>query len=97
MAVTRASGMALSKSRSGKLVDLKKKRMRIVAINGILVMVPAAVFLYLKTATGEFDMTFFSVQVVELVAGVVQLTLLTRNFRDGLRLDGRLSVRGKNI
>lgn len=91
MAVTGASGMSLSKSRSGKLVDLKKKRMRILSINGIMVMVPAAVFLYWKADAGEFDMAFFSVQIVELVVGGIQLTLLTMNFRDGLRLAGRFT------
>lgn len=88
MAVTGASGMAISKSRRGMLVELKKKRMRIIALNGMLVMVPAAIFLYLKASTGEFDMIFFSVQAIELVVGVIQLTLLVRNFRDGLRLAG---------
>jgi hypothetical protein len=30
------------------------------------------------------------VQIVELVVGVVQLTLMGMNFRDGLKLAGRL-------
>ncbi len=89
MAITGASGMALSKSRNGKLVDLKKKRMRILAINGILVMIPAALFLSWKASAAEFDTIFYSIQVVELSVGTIQITLLTKNFRDGLRLAGR--------
>ena len=35
------------------------------------------------------DATFYAVQVVELVAGALNLALLGMNLRDGLRLTGR--------
>jgi hypothetical protein len=90
MAVTGGSGFALAKTRKGWLLEQKKKRMPIIALNGILVMIPAAIFLNFKAAAGEFDGLFYAVQVVELVVGVVQLTLMGMNFRDGLKLAGRL-------
>ena len=88
MAVTGGSGFALAKARKGWLLEQKKKRMPIIALNGVLVMIPAAIFLNFKAAAGEFDGLFYAVQVVELVVGVVQLTLMGMNFRDGLKLAG---------
>ena len=91
MAATGGTGFALGKMRKGPLLDQKKKRMAIIGANGLLVMIPAAIFLNGKAAAGEFDAMFYSVQVVELVVGVVQLTLMGVNFRDGLRLAGKLA------
>lgn len=93
MAATGGSGFALGKSRKGYLLDQKKKRMAIIGANGLLVMIPAAIFLNGKAAAGEFDALFYVVQVVELIVGVVQLTLMGMNFRDGLKLAGRLCPR----
>lgn len=42
---TGGSGFALAKSRQGRLVDTKKKRMPFIAANGLLVLVPSAIFL----------------------------------------------------
>ncbi|WP_163099776.1 hypothetical protein GL267_006960 [Acidithiobacillus ferrianus] len=86
LAATGGSGFVLGKSRNGRLLDQKKKRMRIIAANGLLVMIPSALFLNAKAASGEFDVAFYAVQLVELVVGAVQFTLMGMNFRDGLRL-----------
>lgn len=86
LAATGGSGFALSKSREGLLVDKKRKRMAVIAGNGLLVMVPAAIFLNSKAAGAEFDSVFYAVQLLELAVGVVQLTLMGMNFRDGRKL-----------
>lgn len=39
------SGMLLGRSRKGRLVDAKKKRMPFIAANGLLVLVPCAIVL----------------------------------------------------
>lgn len=93
MAATGGSGFALGKSRKGYLLDRKKKRMAIIGANGLLVMIPAAIFLNGKAAAGEFDTLFYAVQTVELIVGVVQLALMSMNFRDGLKLAGKLRLR----
>jgi hypothetical protein len=93
MAATGGSGFALGKTRKGCLLDQKKKRMAIIGTNGLLVMIPAAIFLNGKAAAGEFDALFYAVQGVELIVGVVQLTLMSMNFRDGLKLAGKLRPR----
>lgn len=92
MAGAGGSGFILAKGRKGQLVQGKKKRMPKIGANGLLVMIPCALFLNSKAAAGEFDAAFYVIQVVELGVGVMQLTLLGRSFRDGLKLAGRLSV-----
>ena len=89
LAATGGSGFALSKSRQGLLVDKKRKRLAVIAGNGLLVMVPAAIFLNSKAAGAEFDSVFYAVQLLELAVGVVQLTLMGMNFRDGRKLAGK--------
>jgi hypothetical protein len=90
---TGGSGFALGKNRKGVLFDRKKKRMALIGANGLLVMVPAAIFLNGKAAVGEFDAAFYAVQSFELIVGIVQVCLMGMNFRDGLKLAGKLLPR----
>lgn len=90
MAAAGGSGMFLAKSRKGRLVDAKKKRMPFIAANGLLVLVPCAIVLNRWAAAGSFDTAFYVVQAIELIAGAVNLALMGLNARDGLRMAGRL-------
>lgn len=92
MVAAGGSGMFLSKSRRGRLVDAKKKRMPFIAANGLLVLVPCAIVLNRWAAAGSFDTAFYVVQAVELLAGATNLALMCLNVRDGLRMAGRLKV-----
>jgi len=83
------SGFALSKSRRGRLIETKKKRMPFIAANGLLVLVPAAILLDRWASAGSFGVTFYLVQGAELLAGSVNLILMGLNIRDGLKLSGR--------
>ena len=87
---TGASGFLLSKSRQGRLIAAKKKRMPFIAANGLLILVPCAILLNQWAAAGTFDTTFYLVQGLELLAGATNLGLMGLNIRDGLRLSGRL-------
>lgn len=89
--VTGGSGFALAGGHAGGLLGGKRRRMQAIAGLGLLVLLPAAVFLGDKAAAGEFDTPFFVVQALELAAGAVNFTLMAGNFRDGLRLAGRLA------
>lgn len=86
MALAGASGAALGRKRGGRLLELKKKRMKMLAITGFLIMLPSAVFLHLKSAANEFDALFYAIQSLELAGGIVQFMLLAKNFRAGLNL-----------
>jgi hypothetical protein len=90
MAAAGGSGMFLAKSRKGRLVEAKKKRMPLIAANGLLVLVPSAIVLSRWAAAGSFDTTFYVVQVIELIAGATNLTLMSLNARDGMRMVGQL-------
>lgn len=90
IAATGGSGFSLSQSRQGRLVENKKRRMPFIAANGILVLVPSAIFLNLWAGQGLFDTRFYLVQALELLAGATNLALMGLNTRDGLRLSGRL-------
>lgn len=93
MAAAGGSGMFLSRSRKGRLVDAKKKRMPFIAANGLLVLVPCAIVLNRWALAGSFDTAFYVVQAIELVAGATNLALMGLNARDGLRMAGRLRSR----
>jgi hypothetical protein len=90
LAAAGGSGFALAKGRRGGLIGAKIKRMPFIAANGILILIPAALFLASKARAAEFDTTFYAVQALELVAGATNITLLGLNMRDGLQMKGRL-------
>jgi hypothetical protein len=89
LATTGATGFSLSQSRTGKLVENKKKRMPFIAANGILILLPAAIMLNLWAQAGIFDTKFYVVQAIELIAGPINLILMGLSIKDGLRLTGR--------
>ena len=86
MAAAGGSGFALGKGWKSPAVLRKKRRMKIIAANGILILVPSAVFLAGRAGAGEFDWAFAMVQAIELIAGAVNITLLSLNMRDGFAL-----------
>ncbi|RAP42875.1 hypothetical protein BYZ73_01460 [Rhodovulum viride] len=83
-----AGGARLAQHRRGPLVARKTRRMRIVAMNGLLILVPSALFLARKAEAQDFDAAFIVVQLAELVAGAANLMLLGANLRDGLAMRG---------
>lgn len=74
---------------SGGLLVKRKQRMKILGANGLLVLAPAAFYLFHKASAGEFDSLFYGIQAVELAAGLVQMTLMGLNMRDGFKLTRR--------
>ncbi len=89
IAITGGSGFALAKSRSGKLAKNKMRRMPFIGMNGLLVLLPSAIYLDLWAASGMFDTRYYLVQGLELIAGLINLVLMGMNLRDSLRLSGR--------
>jgi hypothetical protein len=89
IAAAGGSGFYLSRSRQGRLVEAKKKRMPFIAANGLLVLIPCAIVLDRWAAADTIDSTFYLVQGLELLAGAANLTLMGLNIRDGLKMSGR--------
>ncbi|MBB6468264.1 hypothetical protein HNQ96_004148 [Aminobacter lissarensis] len=86
MIIAGASGFSLGKGWRSPVVQIKKRRMRIVAGNGLLVLLPSAYVLAGWAGEGRFDAAFIIVQTLELAAGAVNIALLSLNMRDGLGL-----------
>ena len=91
MVIVGGSGISLAQGRDDSGVLEKKKRMPLIALNGLLVLLPAAVFLAIKARAGELDTIFYIIQGLELIAGAANLTLMGLSMRDGLRLTGRIA------
>ena len=66
--------------------------MPLIAANGVLVLIPSALFLASEARAAEFDASFYVVQALELAAGATNITLLGLNMRDGLKMKGRLRL-----
>lgn len=93
IAITGASGFSMGGKSTYPPIVAKRRRMAFIAGIGLLVLVPAAIFLSVRAQAGSFDSIFYSVQVLELGAGAVNLVLIGLNFRDGLRLRHRKPLR----
>ena len=89
MGIVGATGFRLGRVWRGPVVDKKRSRMPYIAANGLLILIPAAIYLSYKAQAGSFDAWFYAVQALELVAGALNITLLGLNMRDGLRLKRR--------
>jgi hypothetical protein len=90
LAAAGGSGFVLAKGRRAGPIAAKIKRMPLIAANGILILIPCALFLAFKARAAEFDTAFYAVQALELVAGATNITLLGLNMRDGLMMKGWL-------
>jgi hypothetical protein len=93
LAVTGASGFRMAGASKDPRVLRKKRRMPFIAGNGLLILIPAALYLATLAARGDFGTKFYIVQVIELAAGAVNITLMSLNIRDGFSLTQRFSKR----
>lgn len=89
LALTGASGFAMGAKWKGARIAAKKRRMPFIAGNGILILMPAAIYLSVLVSRGEFGMIFYVVQTIELIAGGTNIVLMALNMRDGLVLGRR--------
>ncbi|MCP9483356.1 hypothetical protein NNA36_15435 [Shimia sp. CNT1-13L.2] len=89
MAMTGITGATLGKGWRLPQVASKQRRMKIIAANGILILLPSAVFIALRAQAGQFDIPFYVVQSLELIAGATNITLLGLNMKDGMALRAR--------
>lgn len=90
LATTGLTGFAMAGNAVEPRIRAKKRRMPIIAGLGLLILVPAALYLAHLAARGNLGGTFYTVQAIELIAGATNLSLMSLNIRDGLRLTGRL-------
>ncbi|MDQ0326551.1 hypothetical protein J2R99_002420 [Rhodopseudomonas julia] len=84
MAAVGMSGFRLGARSRHPRIAAKRRRMPVIAANGLFVLVPCAFFLQAKAAAGEFSGSFIAVQGIELLAGGLNLVLIGLSLRDGL-------------
>ena len=92
LAVTGATGFRRGARSTHPRIVAKRRRMPFIALNGLLVLVPCAVFLQACAASGDFGTRFALVQGIELLAGAVNLTLMGLSMRDGFALTRRFAM-----
>lgn len=84
--VTGGSGFFLAVGRKARILEDKKKRMKIIAFNGLVFLLPSALFLAFRAQAFNFDSWFYGVQAVELIAGLTNISLLFMNMKAGIKL-----------
>ena len=90
---TGATGMRLGKGWKGRAIATKKRRMAIIAANGMLVLIPCALALAWLARHGETGTAFAAIQTVEFLAGGTNLVLIGLNARDGIAMARQRTAR----
>ncbi|WP_433665864.1 hypothetical protein ACQP06_18915 [Nocardia sp. CA-136227] len=93
LAVTGASGLRLAGDSANPIILAKRRRMPIIAANGLLILVPCAITLAILAGRSQFTLAFYCIQALELLAGATNIALMSLNIRDGLRLTARRDER----
>lgn len=83
--ITGAVGFRLAGQSKNVHILKKKKRMPFIALNGVIILIPCALYLrYLSMQ--PLDSTFYLVQTLEICAGLINCVLIILNIRDGIRI-----------
>ncbi len=85
LAAAGASGLRLAGPATQGLAGAKKRRMPFIAANGILILIPCAVFLQRLAAAGDFGTAFYAVQAIEVASGAVRTSMRPHRTRCGRR------------
>ncbi|WP_299796427.1 hypothetical protein [uncultured Shewanella sp.] len=86
MAITGITGNLLAEGGRSKVIKQKLMRTKLATANGVLVLLPAAIVLDRWAQAGQFELPFYLLQGLELIAGATNLYLLTKNATSGRRL-----------
>ena len=79
------TGTKLAGKSRNPIVEGKRKRLRWIAPNGLLLLSLAS-YLYYKASLGEIDQRFMIAQLLEFAVGLTNISLLGLMIRDGFRL-----------
>lgn len=87
IALAGATGFSMAKQRSGRVINRKKKRMPFIAMNGVFILIPAAIILNQWAIEGNLHIGFYMLQAAELIAGAANLALMIMNIVDGKKFN----------
>lgn len=91
MPALKITGDKLAGKSKSPLVAAKVKRMKLVVING-MILISLAVFLYYRSHHQQIDNIFLIAQITEFVFGLFNLSLIFMNAKAGMQLSGRLKL-----
>jgi len=86
MAILGITGTKMAGNSKNILIIKKQKRMKLIAANGLFILTPCAIILSQWAQAHTFDSSFYTLQLIELLSGTTNLSLMTINMRDGLKL-----------
>lgn len=86
LAAAGVSGARLARGRLDARTRRKQWRLRLAALNGVVILIPTALLLAARARAGQLDVTFAALQALELVAGAANIVLLASNLREGLAM-----------
>lgn len=89
MPMLKITGDKLAGKSNNPIILAKKKRMKLMIVNGIG-LITLAVFLYYRSHFHAIDHVFLIAQIAEFGFGLGNLTLIVLNTRSGLQLSGKL-------
>ncbi len=89
MPILGITGKKLAGKSQNPIVTTKMRRMKFVAFNGII-LISLAIYLYFRATNNNIDSTFLYVQIIELLFGAINLTLIGLNIKAGMKLSGRI-------
>lgn len=91
--LTGISGNILAKGSAKKeLIKKKKKRMPIIAIFGIFILIPCAIYLEHLSSIALYDVRYYVVQGLELLIGAVNIFLMGKNITDSIKASSLTSI-----
>ena len=86
LAAAALTGRRLARKSRAALIRRKQRRMQVVAALGIIVLAPCALILDALTAGASAGAVVAGLELTEILAGALNLTLLLLNVRDGRSL-----------
>jgi hypothetical protein len=89
LAAAALTGRRLARKSRAAVIRRKLRRMQIVAAAGSVVLIPCALILDGLTAGASNGGVVSALEITEILAGALNLTLLVLNFRDGRGLTRR--------
>lgn len=89
MPALKLTGDKLAGKSKSPLIAVKAKRMKLVMMNGII-LVSLAIFLYYRSNFQQIDGIFLTAQIAEFAFGLFNLSLIFMNAKAGMQLSGKL-------
>lgn len=94
MPTLKITGDKLAGKSKSPLILAKIKRMKLVLVNG-MILISLAIFLYYRSHYQQIDNVFLIAQIAEFAFGLFNLSLIFMNAKAGMQLSGKLKISKK--